>query len=728
MKKILLLFKIFVLSAFAFGPLLVWAQPPQYHNGPLNTSSGNSIPLAFNASGVRGQLLYPVGVFGTPPGGHQITDLYWAAYTLSTGSSTYSQLHISMKQANISSLSTTAYETGMTIVFSSTSYTITYVGGNWFKITLQTPFVYDPTLPLIIEVNQLQNPFNNFFSALSTQGYPSGAWRNYSFSYNATIPVGGQQYMTALGFDLVPTMAVPNDAGVASVDSPSANCVGTYPATATIENFGTNQITTATVNWTFNGILRPPVTFNGLLDTANGLGSHTATVALGNVLLTPSTTNRIKAWTTNPNNITDTVNYNDTATATMAGYAYPNINFGPDDTLCPGTPYVLNVNGTFDSLRWSNNSTASTLPVTTSGTYWVKAYNKHCMDGDTITISYHPAPPVVNLGPDTSICFGNSITLNATAPGVTYLWNNNSTAATKLVSGAGLFWVTISDANGCIDRDTIAVGYIPEPNVSMTVSPGNVLCYGVPYTFTAIPFTTGSIIYQWKINGINSGSQTTANTFTPTVVTGDSVSVDLITDVCSTVPLVIPSNKIRMAIKPEPRLINGITQDTAIENTKKNYAVAPVAGHGYLWRASGGTVISDSTTFAVQVMWGPQNINGSVTLIDRDPSNCEYTNVLPVNVISIVGIEEESAFKLGDAYPNPANSFIIIPVYSKDGKNIRVELLDISGKTVSLTDQRITSGETLVNIEVSNLENGLYFYRVSDADGYSIVRKLEIIH
>lgn len=706
---------------------MVFAQIPQYHNGPLDLTNGNSIPLAFSASGMRGQLLFPVGIFGSPPAGHQITKIYWAPYSGSTGTVNYSQLHISLKQANISALSTTSYEPNTSLVFSSTNYTINFVAGNWFEIALQTPFLYDPTLPLIVEVNQLHSSFVNYYNSYTIHGSPVGSSRNYASIYNSAAPTAGSVTMTCFGFDLVPAAAVPNDAGVASVNSPSANCVGTYPAIATIENFGTNQITSATVNWTFNGVLRPPVPWTGLLDTANGLGSNTATVALGNVLLTPSATNVIKAWTTNPNNITDTMHYNDTATATMAGYAYPNINFGADDTLCPGTPYVLNVNGTFDSLRWSNNSTASTLPITAPGTYWVKAYNKHCLGGDTVNISFHPAPPVVNLGPDTSICFGNSITLNATASGVTYLWNDNTTTATKLVNGAGLFHVTIEDANGCTDRDTISVGYIPEPTVTMTVSPGNVLCYGIPYTFTANPFTTGSIIYQWKINGLNSGSQTTTNTFSPTVVTGDSVSVDLITDVCSTVPLIIPSNKIQMTINPEPRLINGITQDTAIENTKKNYAVAPVAGHGYLWRASGGTIITDSTTFAVQVLWGPQNANASVSLIDRDQSNCEYTNVLPVNVISIVGIDE-SSFNLGEAYPNPANNYIIVPVYSNNSKSIVVEVLDISGKTVGMTNQSISSGETLVNIDVSNLKNGLYFYRISDSEGYSMIRKLEIIH
>lgn len=519
----------------------------------------------------------------------------------------------------------------------------------------------------------------------------------------------------------------PNDAGISAIVEPTSGCEGTKQVQVEITNFGINQIHSATIFWSLNGIFQPSVNYSQTLDTANGTGPNKDTVTLGNVTFVNSVPRVIRAWTVLPNNQIDTINYNDTTEITIIGRAYPAVNLGPDVAICPGTALMLNSGPGNDSIRWSTNAITQSISVNTPGTYSVEVFKYGCEGGDTIIVSMHPAPPAVDLGPDTSICFGNSITLDATAPGVTYLWNDNSTAATKMVSSSGLFWVTIEDANGCKSYDTVAIGYIPEPTVSMTVSPGNVLCYGVPYTFTASPTTTGSIIYQWKINGLNSGSQTTSNTFTAPVVTGDSVSVDLITDVCSTVPLIIPSNKIRMTINPEPRLINGITQDTAIENTKRNYAVSPIPGHGYLWRASGGTIVSDSTTFAVQIEWGSPNLNAYVSLIDRDPTNCEYTNVLPVNVISIVGIDE-SEFGLGEAYPNPANDILNIPVKVNSERTISLTLHDLNGKIVREMYSGSMKGDRLFTISTSDLNEGMYIYKLSDSQGNISIKKLIISH
>lgn len=49
----------------------------------------------------------------------------------------------------------------------------------------------------------------------------------------------------------------------------------------------------------------------------------------------------------------------------------------------------------------------------------------------------------VNLGPDTVLCTGQSITLNAGAGYDSYLWNNNSVNQTKYVNLAGTYWVKV---------------------------------------------------------------------------------------------------------------------------------------------------------------------------------------------------------------------------------------------------------------------------------------------
>ena len=103
----------------------------------------------------------------------------------------------------------------------------------------------------------------------------------------------------------------PNDAGVASVDSPSVFCGGTQSIYATIQNFGINQIDTLTVNWELDGVAQKAIKYYGVLDTAGGKGSTSAQIKLASVLF--NTQRSIKVWTSDPNNIKDTVPDNDTA-------------------------------------------------------------------------------------------------------------------------------------------------------------------------------------------------------------------------------------------------------------------------------------------------------------------------------------------------------------------------------------------------------------------------------
>src|SRR5690606_18640033 len=119
-----------------------------------------------------------------------------------------------------------------------------------------------------------------------------------------------------------------------------------------------------------------------------------------------------------------------------------------------------------------------------------------------------------------------------------------------------------------------------------------------------------------------------------------------------------------------PRLINGITVDTVIQLTKKNYAIGVITGHSYVWRASGGVILGDTTSGAIQVEWGGPNTNASVSVLETDLTNCTYESVLPVVVISIDGINENSEVKVGEAYPNPADNTVNIPVYTSAGRDI----------------------------------------------------------
>ena len=102
-----------------------------------------------------------------------------------------------------------------------------------------------------------------------------------------------------------------NDAGVVSVDSPGVYCSGVQPVVATIRNYGANQIDSVDVTWEVNGVVQGTVKHTTQLDTLNGAGPVSAQISLGSFTF-PQGLNDLRVWTSNPNGVADTSNFNDT--------------------------------------------------------------------------------------------------------------------------------------------------------------------------------------------------------------------------------------------------------------------------------------------------------------------------------------------------------------------------------------------------------------------------------
>ncbi len=93
-----------------------------------------------------------------------------------------------------------------------------------------------------------------------------------------------------------------------------------------------------------------------------------------------------------------------------------------------------------------------------SGTYTFFASNNGCPSPVfTLNINSYPIPPLW-LGPDTTLCFPNTI-LTLTVPNYPYItWQDNSSAPSyTIVNTPGTYWVHVTDSNGCSNADTIQV-------------------------------------------------------------------------------------------------------------------------------------------------------------------------------------------------------------------------------------------------------------------------------
>src|SRR6202008_3280811 len=102
-------------------------------------------------------------------------------------------------------------------------------------------------------------------------------------------------------------------------------------------------------------------------------------------------------------------------------------------------------------ITWNNvvKDSSRYYPVLQTGTYFIKIANSCGTAYDTIHITMMNSP-YVDLGKDTSICSGQSITLDAGShPGCSFQWNNAVKDSTRYltVNNGGNYFVKIS--NGC---------------------------------------------------------------------------------------------------------------------------------------------------------------------------------------------------------------------------------------------------------------------------------------
>jgi predicted RNase H-like HicB family nuclease len=139
----------------------------------------------------------------------------------------------------------------------------------------------------------------------------------------------------------------------------------------------------------------------------------------------------------------------------------PVIDLGNDTSYCDSEDFniTLDADNPTADFWWNDGSDDQTLLVDSDGTYWVEVTStQNCVNSDTITVVENTSPEV-DLGNDTMLAPGYTITLDAGNAG-TYLWNDGSTDTTKTISWEdipGEFSVQVISDDGCVNADFIFI-------------------------------------------------------------------------------------------------------------------------------------------------------------------------------------------------------------------------------------------------------------------------------
>jgi gliding motility-associated-like protein len=185
----------------------------------------------------------------------------------------------------------------------------------------------------------------------------------------------------------------------------------------------------------------------------------------------------------------------------------PTIDAGADQTVCNGTTVTFTASGAGagGTYSWTNgiaNGVPFTPPLGTN-TYTVTGTDANgCQNTDQAAVTVNPVP-VVNAGPDQSVCIGSSVTLTASGAS-TYTWDNGVSNGVAFTPAVGSITYTVTGSSlSCSAIDQVVVTVNPLPNVNA----GNdvIVCESGSVILTA----SGAQTYTWN-NGVNDGISFTA--------------------------------------------------------------------------------------------------------------------------------------------------------------------------------------------------------------------------
>lgn len=495
----------------------------------------------------------------------------------------------------------------------------------------------------------------------------------------------------------------PDDAGAVAIAEPSGlTCAGEQNVIVTVQNFGTEILTDVTVNWEVGGNLQPPATFNNLsVDTLNGTGPNTVNLFVGTFNFVNPNDANIKAWTTMPNTMPDTVNFNDTTTDVL------DINFAvvqivqTSDMTCAdvanGQAIVASLGGVPPfTYYWSIGDTGAAINTLPEGTHTVILEDGiGCKDSAQVTINA-PDSMFVDLIKGGTTCKG---TFNGFAElGITggespfrYNWNNGSKGRDLKNVPPGNYSVTVTDGNNCQVVKAIDIIQVPILRSQVdTVKPA--MCS--QNAGQAYLSATGGLppySYNWP-GGLSGRVQTGLSGGYYQVSVTDQAGCENITNVK------VPEVDLEVVFE-RPTLFSKLDNATA-----------------YQWYDCDNDILLSGESFKDFTPSQPGNYALIATYENcTDTSGCHY--------IAYTNVEENHYTGLDNVniYPNPNNGEFTLQFNSAQNQKVEIEFMDLQGRVIFTKNLGKITG---LHTELFNESpaSGIYLLKVKSGEGQSLHR------
>lgn len=435
--------------------------------------------------------------------------------------------------------------------------------------------------------------------------------------------------------------------------------------------------------------------------------AHPASIATTQIITIDSATTYIAAVDNGYGVIT-----NDTV---IVGYhTVPIVSLGNDTSNC--VAYTLDPGPGYSSYSWSTSATTQSIPVTSTGTYWVDVTNSDgCTARDSINVTIIPIP-TVDAGTAQSICYIDTLQIvSATAADYdSLLWTSSGDGHFNDSTLLNPYYVpgTTDIANGAVDLTLTAYANCDTVSslVVVTITTSTVayagadeeICLGDNVQLSAIGGTT----YAW------SPSTGLSNTNIPNPIASPTSTTTYIVTVTSSCGTATDN----VIVTVDVIAILNLGADQAVCADVTVILDAGSVYNSYNWSTG-------ETTQTISVDTAGIGTGTFDYWVDVTSGVCSASDTVSVTFDPCVGFYEYSGVASINIYPNPTTGMIdivssgipdaMLNIFNTQGAVIRSEFLN----------SNVTS--FCKHLNLSYLPKGIYLIRVSNAKE-SMMNKLII--
>lgn len=379
----------------------------------------------------------------------------------------------------------------------------------------------------------------------------------------------------------------------------------------------------------------------------------------------------------------------------------PLIYLGPDYTACDSV--TLNAqNPGFDYL-WSTGETTQTIRFLPPKTVSVRVYNQFgCESKDTISIGLGTLLNV-NLGKDRILCPNKGIALNAGVqpPGTSFQWSNGAQTQTTTVGQPGLYFVIVTNADGCQVRDSVTLRLT---GLRVDLGSDKVVCAGKS-VFLNAQFPDAN--YLWNTGSVDSGIWVNTTGLFHVVVTDkhgcqveDSIRVTE-----------LPAYTGDFSIAP--------SWTVGFGDSMTFTASAPMGTIAYEWNFGDGQKNIGATVKHKYVILDTFDV-----CLRISDGQCADTICKPAGVYrTFQGLADELSTTLA-IYPNPSEGVCVISFDQSVPQAGKIDVVNIQGKKVYQTTF-LPRNQIEEYMDLRHLPAGIYLLRLNVAQE-TLYRKLII--